>query len=224
MERRCIVMFMKYPEKGQVKSRLSPAIDEGFVVSLYEAFVTDLLATLKQSGHPFRLAFAPADREEEIARRFGYCDLIPQMGADLGERMKNAFWSCFADGFTAAVIIGSDSPDLTPEIFTEAFAALEDRDAVIGPAADGGYYLIGFRKETFVPGAFEGIAWSKDRVFAETADRLDQAGLITHRLPRWRDVDTPEDLRDLFHRHQDSPFSQSRTMTCLEAARRAALF
>ena len=79
--------------------------------------------------------------------------------------MENAFQRCFADGFTAVVLIGSDIPDLPPEILAEAFAALDSRGAVIGPAVDGGYYLIGFTKEMFAPGVFEGISWSTEAVF-----------------------------------------------------------
>jgi rSAM/selenodomain-associated transferase 1 len=157
-------------------------------------------------------------------RRFGRRDGFPQAGADLGERMKNAFQHCFADGFDDVIIIGSDIPDLPPEIFAEAFAALENRGAVIGPAADGGYYLIGFRKETFAPEAFEGIVWSTQAVFAETVARLERVGVGVHLLPSWRDVDTVDDLRDLVRRHRDTPFAGSRTMACLAASRPAALF
>jgi rSAM/selenodomain-associated transferase 1 len=214
-ENRCIVIFVRYPEKGAVKSRLAPVLDEGLIVSLYEAFVNDLLTTLEKSGQPFRIAFTPADRGEGIFSRFGRHEGFPQVGADLGERMQNAFQHCFSDGFASVVLIGSDIPDLPAETFAEAFAALASRGAVIGPAADGGYYLIGFRRETFVPEVFEGIAWSTEGVFAETTERLARAGVSIHRLPRRRDVDTPDDLRDLIRRHRDTPFAQSRTMTCL---------
>jgi uncharacterized protein len=223
-EKRCIVIFVRYPEKGAVKSRLAQAVGEEFVVSLYEAFVDDLLAALARSGHPFRIAFTPADRGEEILRRFGRWDGFPQSGADLGNRMKNAFQRCFAEGFGGVALIGSDIPDLPPKIFGEAFAALDDRGAVIGPAADGGYYLIGFRRETFVPEVFEGIAWSTERVFAETLERLARAGIGIHRLDCRRDVDTPEDLRDLIRRNRNTPFARSRTMACLAAVRPAGLF
>jgi uncharacterized protein len=220
----CIVIFVRYPEKGAVKSRLAPVLEEGLIVALYESFVVDLLATLEKCGHPFRIAFTPADRREEIFRRFGRRDGFPQTGADLGERMKNCFQRCFADGFSSVVIIGSDIPDLPPETFAESFAALESRGAVIGPAADGGYYLIGFREETFVPEVFEGIAWSTDGVFAETMERLTRAGVAVHRLSCRRDVDTPDDLRDLVRRSRNTPFVRSRTMACLAAGRPAVLF
>ncbi len=216
-EKRCITMFVKCPEKGGVKSRLAPALDDASILALYESFVADLLATLRQIGQPYRIAFTPADHQEEIIRRFGRCDSFPQIGVDLGERMENTFKRCFADGFTAVVLIGSDIPDLPPEILTEAFAALDTRGAVIGPAVDGGYYLIGFRKEMFVPGVFTGISWSTDAVLPETMARLARAGIGIHRLPPWRDVDTPEDLQDLVRRNRDTPFARSRTMRCLAA-------
>jgi uncharacterized protein len=216
-EKRCIAMFVRCPEKGRIKSRLLPVLDDEFILSLYESFVLDLLATLERSGCPYRIAFTPADREEGIINRFGRHDAIPQIGADLGERMENAFKRCFAEGFTAVVIIGSDIPDLPPEILAEAFAALENRGAVIGPAADGGYYLLGFAKEAFGPGMFDAIPWSTDAVFPETMERLERAGIDVHRLPPWRDVDTPEDLTDLIRRNRNTPFAASRTMRCLAA-------
>ncbi|MHB8910657.1 MAG: TIGR04282 family arsenosugar biosynthesis glycosyltransferase [Syntrophales bacterium] len=216
-EKRCVAMFVRCPGKGGIKSRLSPVLDAEFSLLLYESLILDLLETLQGSGYPYRIVFTPADGGEEIIRRFGRCDAIPQIGADLGERMENAFRRCFAEGYTAVVIIGSDVPDLPPEILAEAFAALDARGAVIGPAVDGGYYLIGFTKETFVPGVFEGIPWSTDAVFPETLARLEEAAIGVHRLPTWRDMDTPEDLKELVRRNRDAPFSRSRTMSCLAA-------
>ena len=218
IQKRCIVIFVRYPEKGSVKSRLAPALDEGLIVSLYESFVNDLLTTIERSGYPFHIAYTPADRGESIFSRFGRHDGFPQTGTDLGERMKNAFQHCFSEGFDDVVIIGSDIPDLPAEIFTEAFVALDNHGAVIGPAVDGGYYLVGFRRETFAPEVFRGIAWSTEGVFAETLERLTWAGVSVDRLPRHRDVDTPDDLRDLIRRHRNTPFTRSRTMACLAAA------
>ena len=217
MGNRCIVVFVKCPEKGKVKSRLSSQLDGELVVTLYESFVVDLLATLEKTGIPYRIAFSPAEGEREIVRRFGCRNVIPQIGADLGERMKNAFDGCFAEGFDEVVLVGSDVPDLPGQVFAESFAVLEIGGAVIVPTLDGGYCLIGFRRDSFVPGIFEGIAWSTERVCADTLERLERAGIGVCKLPQWRDVDTPEDLRDLFLRHLTSPFARSRTMACLRA-------
>ena len=112
---------------------------------------------------------------------------------------------------------GSDIPDLPESILSEAFRSLDDHDAVLGPARDGGYYLIGFRRDTFVPDVFRGIEWSTDRVFAETRRKLEQATRSVYLLPEWSDVDTPEDLRDLKERNEGTAFAKSRTMKYLFA-------
>jgi uncharacterized protein len=88
-------------------------------------------------------------------------------------------------------------------------------DAVIGPARDGGYYLIGFRNDTFFPGVFSGIAWSTGTVFRSTMEAIGKAGQRFHELPLWQDVDTIEDLKDLAARSRRSAFSSSRTMSFL---------
>jgi glycosyltransferase A (GT-A) superfamily protein (DUF2064 family) len=120
-------------------------------------------------------------------------------------------------GSSRAVLIGSDIPDLPESILSEAFRSLDDHDAVLGPARDGGYYLIGFRRDTFVPDVFRGIEWSTDRVFAETRRKLEQATRSVYLLPEWSDVDTPEDLRDLKERNEGTAFAKSRTMKYLFA-------
>lgn len=214
----CIVLFVKSPRKGEVKSRLSPALDEGLVVSLYEAFVEDLLAMIRKTACPFRIAFTPREGEAAIVRRFGEWDRFPQEGANLGERMRTAFERVFAEGFGSVILIGSDIPDLPPEVLAEAFGALREQGRVIGPTVDGGYCLIGFRKEAFLPGVFADIPWSTVRVLDVTLERLAQAGAAVHLLPPWRDVDTPEDLLDLVLRHRDTPFARSRTFAFLRTA------
>jgi rSAM/selenodomain-associated transferase 1 len=120
---------------------------------------------------------------------------MPQAGEDLGERMKNGFVEALSMNFKRVVLIGSDIPDLPLEFIEEAFTSLQEKDAVIGPALDGGYYLIGFKKETFSPRVFEGIHWSTESVFEKTLKVLQQEGLTVHTLQPLRDIDTVEDLR-----------------------------
>ena len=214
-ENACIVLFVRFPEKGAVKTRLAPLLDGEDLVALYHAFVADLLATLEKCGYPFRIAFTPAEREADMVRLFGRYELFPQAGPDLGVRMGNAFRRCFSAGFDRVVLIGSDIPDLPPEILTESLAALDGHDAVIGPALDGGYYLIGFRRETFRPEAFAEIVWGTGEVCIRTRERLSRMGSRVRLLAPWRDVDTPEDLRDLVRRSRGSPFARSQTMAWL---------
>ena len=115
---------------------------------------------------------------------------------DLGERMKNAFMEAFDSGFKRVVLIGSDIPGLTLEFIEEAFTSLKEKDVVIGPSFDGGYYLVGFRDKKFSPQVFKGIPWSTERVFEETMKILEREGLTVHALKPLRDIDKIDDLRE----------------------------
>ena len=121
---------------------------------------------------------------------------MPQQGENLGERMKNAFTEALAMNFKRVVLIGSDIPSLPLEFIEEAFISLEKKDVVIGPSADGGYYLVGFRDKKFSPRAFKGIPWSTERVFEETMKIFEHEGLTVHTLKMLRDIDTVQDLRN----------------------------
>jgi rSAM/selenodomain-associated transferase 1 len=117
------------------------------------------------------------------------------MGENLGERMKNGFLEAFSMNFKRVVLIGSDIPDLPLEFIEEAFTSLLEKDAVIGPSTDGGYYLIGFKDKSFSPRVFEGIPWSTKRVFEETMNVSKQEELLVHTLQPLTEIDTIEDLR-----------------------------
>jgi hypothetical protein len=118
----------------------------------------------------------------------------PQQGEDLAERMKNGFMEAYTMGFKRVVLIGSDIPDLPLEFIEEAFTSLKEKDAVIGPSLDGGYYLIGFKDKTFSSQVFKGIPWSTERVFEQTTKILEREGLTVHFLKPLRDIDKVEDL------------------------------
>ena len=213
----CLIIFVKWPEKGRVKTRLSAALGDDAVLELYRCFVEDIIETVKRSGFRPLIAYYPEGAGEKIAAWLGdENDYIPQVGADLGAKMSNAFRLVFERGVSRAVLIGSDFPDLPAEIISEAFSALENSDAVIGPAKDGGYYLIGFRQDTFSPRVFDGIHWSTAEVFERTMTIFTQERLDIHQLPVWRDIDRPEDLVDLVKQNMDKPFMQSKTMAYLQ--------
>jgi len=215
-KKRCVVLFARYPERGKIKSRLATVYDPDFIAGLYQNFVDDLIDMLRGSDLPFLIAFHPPEKEEEMKRLFGgEIAYIPQEGSDLGERMKNAFIRCFSKGFDSVVIIGSDIPDLPQEIPEAALRALENHDVSIGPAGDGGYYLVGFRKETFTPSVFEGITWGTDTVLEETAKILKEKNRSLYLLPKWNDIDRPDDLKGFVRRNQGARTSQSRTMSYL---------
>jgi rSAM/selenodomain-associated transferase 1 len=213
---KCILVFVRVPEAGKVKARLSRDLDEDTVYKLYTFFVLDLLDTLRKGNYPFRICFYPPDAEEKMADWLGR-DLffIPQSGKDLGERMKNAFMEIFSRGYSEVLLIGSDIPDLPDRITDEAFNGLENNEAVVGPAFDGGYYLIGFKKDTFLPGIFGGIEWGTDTVFPRTMEIFKKNRCRVHVLTKWRDVDRLDDLRALFDKNRNTEFSGSRTMIFL---------
>jgi rSAM/selenodomain-associated transferase 1 len=215
-----VLLCIKAPVKGQVKSRLAAFAGEDFALELYKNFILDIVDTVEKSGHPFRICVYPPSAEKTVSDwlRSAY-HTMPQIGDDLGAKMENAFKRVFAEGFTSAVLIGSDIPDLLPAVLNEAFESLKNNDVVVGPAVDGGYYLIGFNKGSFCPRAFQGIAWSTSAVFRETMDIINTSSLRVHLAPEWRDVDTMDDLQSLFERNRNTMFAESRTMTYLQKSK-----
>jgi rSAM/selenodomain-associated transferase 1 len=214
---RCLAFLVRHPEPGKVKTRLAKKYGNAFAAELYGHFVDDLLQMMEPGNFHLEIFFTPAERNPEIRQRFGSrFSYAPQQGEGLGERMENAFRYCLTKGFTAVVLIGSDFPDLTINVIEEAFLAIEEgKDAVVGPALDGGYYLIGFRADMFDPAFFKGMPWGKSCVFEKTVERLHDRGYRIHLAPFWRDIDTEEDLDALWARHENTACSHSRTMAFL---------
>ena len=196
MDDRCLLFFIKNPEKGKVKTRLAAAIGDKMAVKLYKRFLLEMLFTLNSGTFLFYLCYYPETSLNDLKDWLGDHYLyMPQNGQDLGERMKNGFLEAISMNFKRVVLIGSDIPDLPLEFIEEAFGSLLEKEAVIGPSFDGGYYLIGFRDKTFSPRAFDGIHWNTESVFAETLRALEQEGLSVHTLQPLRDIDTVNDLR-----------------------------
>jgi rSAM/selenodomain-associated transferase 1 len=174
----------------------------------------DILDTLKGGRYPFRIFFYPRNSEERVANWLGN-DFVysPQRGLDIGKKMENAFVQAFSEDSERVVLIGSDIPDLPNSIIHRAFSSLDKSDAVLGPASDGGYYLIGFRKSSFLPDVFHGIPWSTPFVYRETIEVFRRSKYRVHTLPQWNDVDTLDNLRALFSRNKDTDFRASRSMS-----------
>jgi rSAM/selenodomain-associated transferase 1 len=222
--KRCVILFVKFPDKGRVKSRLARQLGEDAALSLYENMVLDAIDMLKRGRFPFRICFTPPDAGNRMTGWLGReHDYLPQTGGDLGDRMDEAFAGVFSTAVEAALLIGSDIPGLTTGIIEEAFASLVTNDAVIGPADDGGYYLIGFRKNTFTPGIFHDMVWSTNTVFRMTMDKLHDASRKAHILSKLTDVDTIEDLKTLLSQVRGPASGPSRTRSFLEQHFRGTL-
>ena len=215
----CVLFFVKYPIQGRVKTRLAKQVGQDVAADLYRNFVADILAILKSLDVNFQIVFDPDDSKDQFQQWLGKeYSYIPQVGQDLGQRMKNAFSQAFSDGFDRAVLIGSDSPDLPGKYLELAFGTLDINDVVIGPSSDGGYYLIGFTRKTLLPEAFEQISWSSDKVFEQTVNILKQHKQNLYLLPQWHDVDTLADLKSFLQRNGNSVSSRSATMSWLTEA------
>jgi rSAM/selenodomain-associated transferase 1 len=212
-EQTIVLLFLKAPVRGTVKTRLASALGSAASLDLARCFILDTVGLLTGTGLPIRICYAPPGEKETVAALLPLQkDLVPQEGKDLGERMENAFRRAFSDGFSRAVLLGSDIPDLPAEIVEHACAALGSADAVFGPAKDGGYYLIGSTRSGFCPDLFSAVPWSTPEVLAVTLQKARAAGLTIHLLPEWSDVDSADDLRELVERNRAAPFGASRTM------------
>ncbi|SRR5579884_2337001 len=193
---RVLGLFAKWPRPGAVKTRLAAATSAAWAADVARAFLSDLVGRLREVGDRRVLAFAPHDAEplfaEVVGRSFA---LVPQADGDLGQRLSSFLNDQFAAGAGSVVVLGTDSPTLPPSFIDQAFAALRDADVVLGPATDGGYYLIGCAGR--VPPIFEGVAWGGPTVLAETVARLADPARRLALLPPWYDVDTLDDWRVL---------------------------
>ena len=196
LDDRCLLFFIKDPGKGRVKTRLASAIGDKMAVKLYKRFLLEMLITLNRGTFLFYLCYTPVDSLNDLKDWLGDHYLyIPQIGENLGERMKNGFAEAFSMNFKRVILVGSDIPDLPLEFIEEAFTSLDEKDGVVGPSFDGGYYLIGFKKKSFSPRTFDGMHWSTESVFEETMKVLKGEGLTIHTLRPLGDIDTVEDLR-----------------------------
>lgn len=185
-------IFARVPAPGEVKTRLVPPLSPDSAVELYRAFLGDLFERLVQTKSSPTVFYSGNEAGELAALMPKPWPLVAQVSGDLGARMVAAFDHLLAKPGDRAVIIGSDSPDLPLMYLKRAFQRLKHRDVVLGPAMDGGYYLIGLRARA--PKLFEKIAWGESTVFAQTTGVIAREGLSLSLLPPWYDVDDSRSL------------------------------
>ena len=189
LAKNALIIFIKNPEKGKVKTRLAKEVGADKALAIYRALL----------AHTRKIALAvPTQRflfySEYIDEKDGWSDKdfikLLQIDANLGAKMANAFQQVLAQ-YKKAVIIGSDCASLTPEIVQKAFDKLETFPFVIGPAMDGGYYLLGMKK--FRPEIFEQIEWSTASVLSSTIQRIESLEKKYYLLPELSDIDHKAD-------------------------------
>jgi hypothetical protein len=200
---RCAVAIMaKAPRQGEIKTRLVPPLLPEEAAALGAAFIRDiadnLLAAAQQAPIDPWIAYSPAAAEDAFAALLPPgIGLLPPRRPGLGPSLLDAAADLLAMGYGAACLVNADSPTLPNAILIEAADALmlPGERAVLGPASDGGYYLIGLKSAH--PRLFEDIDWSTERVFRQTLDRAAEIGLAAATLPPWYDVDDRASLRRL---------------------------
>ncbi|HZP40139.1 MAG TPA: TIGR04282 family arsenosugar biosynthesis glycosyltransferase [Candidatus Binatia bacterium] len=176
----------KYPAPGRVKTRLAASLGEDAAVALARAFVLDLAARL--ATLPYEVVWAVDPADAPFAALVGGARCVPQRGADLGARMARAVADELGAGAGAVLVLGADAPHVAlPAIIDAAGALAAGADVVLGPAADGGYWLIGLAAA--LPALFAGVAWGTARVLAETEARAAALGLSVRRVASTFDVD-----------------------------------
>ncbi len=192
------IIFARYPEEGCVKTRLIPLIGTQGATALYQAMLLDIAGRIAQRGYHVTLCVTPPERVQSFRELLPFSDIsiVAQRGTTLGDRMLNAFLDAHSRNLLPAIMIGTDSPTLPDAVFDAAEQALASGSrAVLGPACDGGFYLIGLAD--VISGCFFGSDYSNDTVFARTQQALQQHGAAPVVLQEWYDIDEEDGLTRL---------------------------
>ncbi|MCP9451710.1 MAG: TIGR04282 family arsenosugar biosynthesis glycosyltransferase [Nitrospira sp.] len=203
-----LVMFAKAPVPGQVKTRLCPPLTPDEAATIHGSFVLDTVERAKAAIDRFKLpvdrflACAPSSAHPffKVLEARHHVRLIDQvgdnsLGENVGQRMAGVFDRLFAQGYRSVILVGTDVPSLPIEEYRRAFDLLESHDLVLGPALDGGYYLLGLKRP--IPDLFVDIPWSTALVLKTTQDRARAAGLTIASTAPCQDIDTIDDLTAL---------------------------
>jgi len=186
-----LVIFVKNPEEGKVKTRLAADIGNKRALDVYQKLlaytrgVVKKLNVTKQVWYSSSIDFSDNWGEDQFIKKL-------QIGDNLGERMQEAFRQGFREGFGRILIIGSDCPALSDQHLLSAYEELECNDVVLGPSQDGGYYLLGMNH--YIPELFINKSWSRDSLYGETIKTLDQLHKSWGELEELNDIDTLDDL------------------------------
>jgi rSAM/selenodomain-associated transferase 1 len=193
-----LIVFARCPELGRCKTRLIPVLGERGATAVHEALVHRTMSWMEYpiaENVSVEIQYAGDDLENlrllcgNVARVVTF---RPQQEGALGQRLSNAFSTAFQEGASKVAIIGTDCPQLTHVLILKAFVALENNDVVIGPATDGGYYLVAARGH--FPELFADIAWGGAKVLDDTLTRASSSQITVELLEPLADVDRPEDV------------------------------
>lgn len=211
-----VIVMVKAPIAGFVKTRLSPPLSQPDAASLALCFVKDVVHSVQRVIPNIVIAFTPPEGRVVLERSLSKQLLwFAQKGNDLGERLNSAITHAQDLGFNPIIVLGADSPTIPASFIETALNALVtgETDVVLGPTTDGGYYLIGLNGSQ--PELFQNTSWSSPFTFQQTARKADQLNLRLLQLPEWYDVDTPTDLVTLSNEFLSNPEVRGRApATC----------
>jgi len=204
-----IIIFSRYPQPGLTKTRLIPELGPDGAASIQRTMTEQIVQTARQLVHNRQIQISiyyAGGSHQQMAQWLGR-DLLyhEQIGVDLGQKMMFAFEDARCRGLRRTVLVGSDCPDIDCQLITDALVALQSNQLVLGPATDGGYYLIGTTSElppNNLSLLFTDIIWGTSDVFEKTINRAHDAGISTSILKKLHDIDYPKDLT-YFHHHPD---------------------
>jgi rSAM/selenodomain-associated transferase 1 len=208
-----LLVVAKKPSPGQTKTRLCPPLNCEQAADLYECFLCDTLAVMRDVPNVTpKIVYLPQDAHDYFRNLAPDMDLVQQRGGSLGERLDNLLTDVLLDGADKAVVMNSDSPTLPKAYLIQAFDQLTATDVVLGPTLDGGYYLIGVKEPQ--PRILRDVEMSTPYVLRDTLELARKAGITVSLLPEWYDVDTVEELHRL---RNDISGLQNNSCACTRA-------
>ncbi len=188
-----VIVFLKPPVAGKVKTRLAARIGDDPALQIYKQLLRHTFHVLNHAGAEIFLFLTEKDEKGGLPFKMPKSQIFYQSGEGLGMRMRNAFEQVFQLGFGPAIIIGTDNIEIRPEHLSRAFDVLQSSDTVIGPSNDGGYYLLGMN--SFQAQLFQDISWSSSVVLEQSIEKIVNSGLSYRLLPELVDIDEYEDLQ-----------------------------
>ncbi len=194
-----IILFTRFPQPGRVKTRMIDRLGSQGAAKLHtkmtEKVICQIQPALQKRKIELQIYYCGGS-QQEMANWLGRnCTLCIQQGSDLGQRMEHAFTQTIQQGAERILLIGSDCPDITADIISNGLKKLNNHDLVLGPAADGGYYLIGLRTHgNEIATLFNSIDWGTDQVLEQTLTQAKKGELSCTLLPQLHDIDRAEDL------------------------------
>jgi uncharacterized protein len=188
-----VLVFVRAPKRGAVKTRLAAGVGEAMALRIYRGLAEHTVRQARATGAVVRVCVTPDDAVGAVADWLGPgATYLPQGSGTLGDRLTRAFEEAFRAGHAPVIVVGSDLPELSSDLLRRAIARLARTPAVVGPAEDGGYYLLGMN--TWVADVFHEIPWSTPSVLRLTLRRMAEQGVVPSLLETLRDVDRAADL------------------------------